>query len=1214
MLAKQFWFTFLIVALLAVGNANPLAANTAGPGGLRVESLTEPVGLDTAQPRFSWEIGLPSITSTSTSTNLNPQSKGEGPVGLRDRNPQFPHRGLRQTACQIVVATTTATLERGGGELLWDSGRVASAQSHLVPYEGKPLESSRRYFWKVRFWDETDAPSPWSAPATWISGLLSPLSEWRVEWLGLDAPSDSPPDTPSAGADPYGLAEALWITHPDTGGPADFYPFSFRASFRVEKAALRRATLAAHSDNNLAAFCQVFANGVELGQFGWACPKIFDLTGWLRDGENTITFRDTPRLIGSILLEYADGRTERIRSGAEWFTSRATLDHWDAESIRRAPWVPAQVLARNGRAPLPTRVDVSRTLGPPVVRLRREFTLRRPVRLAVLHATALGLCEVFLNGRRAGDEQRFQPGWTQYDRRIDLVSTDVTALVRPGANALGAELADGWFAGHMAWFGRNPDAHPRFAAQLHVEYDDGTREVIATAPGWKARPGPTLQADLMLGETCDARLETPGWSEPGFDDRAWTAATTGDGLKIDVTPRFIDVTSLLREAIRTGRVELKVDDTLGGDPAPGSAKQLVIDFAMGNEERTAVLDDGQTLNLPQRDENFGMRLEIHRARYGHFRNVKSAPVPRIVAGRPCPPPQPFERLAPAAIREPRPGIYVFDFGRNLTGWTRLVTHGEAGRRVLIRYAEALRPDGTLDTNSLRSISPADTLILKGGGEESWEPRFTYHGFRYAQLAGLAAPPTTATLTAIAAGSAGPITSTFHCSSSLIDRLYQAVCNTQRANLFEVPLSGPARDERLGQLADFAPFLATALYNQRGLDTFAGKVLLDVLDRQTEDGTRQNGNFGKIAPVSPAMGSAMPAPLDGGVEAVLIPWALYQFHGDLAPARQAYPALRRYLNYVEQTVRGMEGAGSGMSLAGGGAAEEQPVQGDLFGPVPTAPRPLIARACAALAAARMADLAVWTGHPGDAEHYRAFAQHARAIFRTSHILPDGRIESDSQTAYALALRLVDAERRPALAARFIQRVEQDDCHPRVGMIGAGALLGALGEAERPDLACRVLTCPEAPSWAAMLEAGATTIWESWTREGNPSLSRLPLASCGEWLFRGILGIEPLEPGFRRLRIAPEMGCGLAFAEGSVLTAYGAVGCAWRVEGGKAALAVRVPPNTTAEVRLPAIGAAEVQESGRSVKNAPGVKVVKGGKKMTILAVVSGEYRFEWPAAK
>src|SRR5918995_1442276 len=340
--------------------------------------------------------------------------------------------------------------------------------------------------------------------------------------------------------------------------------------------------------------------------------------------------------------------------------------------------------------------------------LRREFSLDRPVRRARLYATARGVYELHLNGSRVGNDV-LAPGWTDYDRRIQYQTCDVTPLLADGPNALGAVLGDGWFAGFVGFDPKHKGAHygarPQLLAQLNVEYEDGTTESLATEGSWRCSTGPILFSDLLMGESYDTRREMPGWAEPGFDDSEWY------GVEAE-----------------------EIEDT-----------NLVA----------------------QPDE--GIRVT--------------------------------EELEAKTVTEPESGRYVFDLDRNMVGWVRLKVEGEAGTKVTLRHAEALNPDGTIYTENLRSARQTDTYILKGEGKEVYEPRFTFHGFRYVEVTGYPGEPRLEAVTGRVVHSATPRSGSFDCSSSLVNKLQENILWGQRGNFLSVPTDCPQRDERLGWMGD-----------------------------------------------------------------------------------------------------------------------------------------------------------------------------------------------------------------------------------------------------------------------------------------------------------------------------------------------------------------------------------------------------------------------------
>ncbi len=311
--------------------------------------------------------------------------------------------------------------------------------------------------------------------------------------------------------------------------------------------------------------------------------------------------------------------------------------------------------------------------------LRKSFDVQKPVRSAFVHVSALGLYELHLNGRRVGKDY-FTPGWTDYDKRVYYLTYDVTDMIKPHVeNVIGAILADGWYAGDIGWLGqRLYGAEKRLRLKLQIEFEDGTSQVVATDESWRLAYGPVLEAGILAGEVYDARLEMPGWSEPGFEDNGWEPVSV------------------------TEKVESLVQ------AYPG------------------------------------------------------IPVRRTM------------EIKPVEMTEPEPGVFVFNMGQNFAGWARLRVKGNTGDKVVLRFGEMLKKDGTIYTANLRTARATDTYILKGGGEEIWEPRFTYHGFQYVEVTGYPGEPTLDSITGIAAHNDLPITGYLETSHPLVNKIYSNI--------------------------------------------------------------------------------------------------------------------------------------------------------------------------------------------------------------------------------------------------------------------------------------------------------------------------------------------------------------------------------------------------------------------------------------------------------
>jgi len=748
--------------------------------------------------------------------------------------------------------------------------------------------------------------------------------------------------------------------------------------------------------------------------------------------------------------------------------------------------------------------------------LRKAFLPGGPVRRATLYATARGVYEARLNGERVGDHV-LSPGWTDYRKRIQYQAFDVTGMLVPGENVLGAILGDGWYSGFMGPDPKRRGAHygsrPWFLAQLRLEYEDGSEEVVATDASWLSAVGPIRYSDPLMGERYDARRELVGWDAPGYDDTSWEPVL----------------------------VEDRVPEARGGPKL-----------------------------VPERSE----------------------PV-RVT-----------EELTPRAVSEPEPGVFVFDMGQNMVGWARLLVEGERGTEVRMRFAEALSPDGTVYTENLRFARQMDAYVLKGGGVEVYEPRFTFHGFRYVEVAGYPGTPTPGSLTGVVAHSDAGITGSFECSDERVNKLFRNVLWGQRGNFLSVPTDCPQRDERLGWLADAQVFAGTACFNM-DLRAFFGKWMDDVRDAQSADGA-----FPDTAPLLPGLeylAKGAPAWGDGGV---IVPWTLWRRYGDTRPIEENWEAMSRWMEYVR--------------AANPNYLRERRLHnnyGDWLSVGPETPKDVLATAYWAYMAKLMAEMARATGRNDEAERYEGLFGRIKDAFNGAYVLEGGRIEGETQTCYALALHvgLLPEETRPLAAKSLAEDIERRGHHLTTGFVGVGILLPVLCDHGYEELAYRLLLQESYPSWLYSVKNGATTIWErwdGWTEEGGfqspnmNSLNHYSLGSVGEWLYRYVAGIDadPAAPGFEHVLIRPRPGGGLRWARAEYGSARGRIASEWELEGSTFNLRVTVPANAVATVHLPASVIHEVTEGGTPVRDAGGVEVLRAEHGVLVLSLGSGDFSF------
>jgi len=551
-------------------------------------------------------------------------------------------------------------------------------------------------------------------------------------------------------------------------------------------------------------------------------------------------------------------------------------------------------------------------------------------------------------------------------------------------------------------------------------------------------------------------------------------------------------------------------------------------------------------------------------------------------------------ICTVAVTHPKPGLAVYDYGRNFSGWTRLRITAPSGTRIVMRFGEILNPDGTVYRTNLRAARATDTYVCKGGGEETWEPRFTFHGFQYVEVEGLPQTAGPETLTGIIVGSDLPLTGSFECSNAIMTRTAANERCTIRSNLVELPTDCPQRDERMGW-TDYHEVVASTLYEQDAASLLT-KWMGDLVDAR-----RADGSFPSIAPDVHKF-PWWPGWADSGV---LIPWTMYYVYGDTRLVARYYQEIAGHLKTYKAHSSGFLAQPDGL--------------GDWLAPDVSTPKELIATALYARCAEVMAKMAQALGKIQDAAAFDDLQRSIRGAFRKKFVAPDGTIGSDSQGGYALALAydLLEPKQVRQAADKLVAAIVKRGGHISTGMVTTHLLLPALSKAGRTDAAYRLLAKTTFPSWGYFLNMGATSMWERWdgkTEKGfhpDPmnSFNHSNLGTCTEWFYRTVLGIDAAEPGFGKLLLKPEPGGNLTWARGYYDSPHGRIGSDWKIENGQFLWTVRIPANTTATVYVPTKDAAGVSESGTPATQADGVKFLRMEDGAAVYGMGSGTYRFK-----
>ena len=530
-----------------------------------------------------------------------------------------------------------------------------------------------------------------------------------------------------------------------------------------------------------------------------------------------------------------------------------------------------------------------------------------------------------------------------------------------------------------------------------------------------------------------------------------------------------------------------------------------------------------------------------------------------------------------AITSPTPGVYILDFGQNMAAIPRLRVRGRRGDEIKLRFGEVLNPDGTLYTENLRTAKATDRYILAGGTEETYEPRFTFHGFRYMEVTGLRQKPTPAMLEAIVLHTDAPFTVQFETGSKMINQLWSNVLWGQRSNFVGLPTDCPQRDERLGWSADAQVFWRTAAFNM-DLDAFTRKFSSDL--RGTQVGTAMYGIFapGTDTP-NPGYGAAWS---DAGV---IIPWSGWMQSGDRKIIDENWQGMEHYLAQIEQENpdhlwRNKFGAAFG----------------DWLTPTITTPEDLLATAYWAYDVTMMQQMAEATGRQQDATRYKQDFEAIKAAFQKAYIKSDGTVGSvdhypsippptlhpeadtnkdrfvETQTGYVLALHmhLMPEDMRATAANKLIDMLRKNNWLLGTGFVGTPYLLEVLSDTGHSDIAYRILLNTKYPSWGYLIEHGATTTWERWngdTMRSDPSMNsynHYAYGAVAEWLYRYAAGIDtmPEDAGFHTIVLRPQFDARLQSLKLDYDSAHGTIHSDWRVDGQQVTWHVTVPANTRA----------------------------------------------------
>ncbi|MCI8497298.1 MAG: family 78 glycoside hydrolase catalytic domain [Clostridiales bacterium] len=1104
----------------------------------------------------------------------------------------------------------------------WSTGKVNSGESTNIKYDGDALDSSTSYTWTVTVWDENGAQIT-SSPAVFETGLLN-QSDYVAKYIAVDREEMALPNPTSyeistdfkiesSGAGltfayqsgstflmwgvssihgPGGMAETgnvylrphKWVngaaavinnnvtvdngcTLVGTSGQIDIsavIPPSENKEWHN-----MRLVITSPGNTNATGTVDTYIDGIHVARHTGLITKY-----------NMIGFRqvEADRGVTGVANKYwekacFDNITLTDGASTTYFSEDFSADrgiftnggisHKTAEAPRGG-YIYVDGTNQGGVMAF-SPIKPSDTLGTSSPMFRKEFEIPegKTVKSARLYATALGQYDAFINGKAVAPDEMLNPGWTDYRTMLMVQAYDVTDMLVTGQNALSSQLGNGWFAGHVSYGNGSNNLnkygqYPAFLAQMVITYNEGGSQTIVTDDSWTTyTKGPYVATDNQDGETYDARKEVPGWNTASFDDSSWSHAgiVTADNAKtlIGVALASSSKTGFGNTAVNVDNIKL----------VPHVGPRVKLGTEVSEFEESALGKD--------------------------VRDVT------VVARHPD-------------------GRVVLDCGQNIAGVPKItIRGGEAGTQIRLRFAEML-DHGTKGTElgglqALRSAKATDYYTKKGAGDETYMPRFTWHGFRYLEVTGYPGELDPADVQVYFLGSEMPLTMKLESSSADLNQLYSNVMWSMRDNFLTVPTDCPQRDERLGWTGDAQVFSRTATYN-RDTEEFFTKWLRDMKARQRSDGGiwDYNPDEGHDHDIGNAAWADA---------ATIVPWNVYQMYGNKKVLEESYSMMQGHVYFYTMAANNNNSSATAMSKGPFAAFnKENPQQpaitdtgtatdnykyilggcayGDWLAPSGT-PNNITATAYFAHSAEILSKAAEVLGKTEDAAYYKALSDRVKKSFeRCFYNAETGRISADSQTSYALAIAfdLLPESETPKLAERLAQRVDDANTHLTTGFVGAGLLLPALAEGGYSDLAYTLLLDVDTnPSWLYSIRQGATTTWEHWDSyidgvgfqyDGMNSFNHYSFGAVMEWVYRFAAGIETDEqnPGFKHINLQPTPDQRLSYLNASFESPYGTVISKWKYENGLYIYDAEIPANTTATVSLPVEDGKGVTVNGNS----------------------------------
>lgn len=618
-----------------------------------------------------------------------------------------------------------------------------------------------------------------------------------------------------------------------------------------------------------------------------------------------------------------------------------------------------------------------------------------------------------------------------------------------------------------------------------------------------------------------------------------------------------------------------------------------------------------------REEKNGWNTSLFQEKEGEWKKairVETPPVGRLTPQM-QPPVRIREVIRPKRMTETRPGEFVFDMGQNFAGVVRIKVKGEKGTQIKIRYGEDVYSDGSL--NVMTSVAgqhktiwnadwktpgapqtawQEDSYILKGEGEEIWNPRFTFHGFRYVEITGWPGRPELEDIEGIRLSADLRPDGSFECSDPMLNRLHQVLDYTFLSNVFSVESDCPAR-EKFGYGGDIVGVSRTFCYFYN-MHNFYQKAIRDFANDQ-----RPSGGFPETAPYNGIADQGLgegSGPIGWQLAFAFLQKQLYTYYGDTRIVRQFYPALKKQVDFLYSQSKDY--------LIDRCINDHESL--DVRIPA------LFATAHFYHHAILITEFAHLLNRSDDEKLYADLALHIKEAFIRNFVSADGQIGNGTpaEQAFGLYYGLVPDDKKNAVGDKLITSIAERDYHVTSGIFGVPVVLTVLDEMGRDDIAWRMVTQKDFPGWGHMLNSGATTLWETWKYSDNVYSHNHPMfGSVGEWLYQSLGGIQATAPGFKEFRVKPFFVKNLQWMNCRYQSVYGEIRSEWKMDNGCYILQVMVPVNTQAKVYLPA-QAEQITEGNISLREVKNIRVVEEKSNSTCVEVPSGVYSFKIPIYK